>query len=40
MHIFPYWKLGCVLNSRYYFSRIENAENIIFLIEQVAPLKE
>jgi hypothetical protein len=39
-HIFPNLKLGCVLNSRYYFILFERLENIILLEGQVTSLKE
>ena len=35
---FPNCKLGCVLNSRYYFSLSENLRNIIFLEQVVLPI--
>jgi hypothetical protein len=40
LHIFPNWKLGRVLNPRYYFSLFESLEHIILLEEQVATLKQ
>jgi hypothetical protein len=39
-HMFPNWKLGCALNSRYYFSLFEILETSIFFKEKVALLKE